>query len=119
MTQTCNGRPIMLSAVVGKQETIYLRVDAQTAAAIDAARGTSSRARWVAGLIDAALVPKQDTSPVEFTPDTAPTVITDPTVATVPRDRTETTGTTAPCSHPRARVIKNFCYRCGRMVPVK
>lgn len=67
---------------------ISVRVSEQTARAIDQMRGATARARWVEDLIEEAVTP--------------------PMAATAPRF--------SGCDHPRARVIKGFCYKCGTMV---
>ena len=74
-----------------RNQAITIRVSEETAQAIDALRGGESRSQWVGSLVDAALESSEQPKP----------------------------GKTAPigsCSHPRARVIKGFCYRCGSMV---
>lgn len=86
-----------------RSETIAIRVTPETLQAIDAARGGMSRARWVGELIAAEL--NRD-------PAAAGTVELN--------TGTATTGNASVkievCTHPRARVIKGFCYRCGSMV---
>lgn len=76
---------------------ISVRVDTTTADAIDGARGGMSRSRWVEQLIEDALGGDQQE------PMTA-------TARKTPKDAT------AGCDHPRARVIKGFCYKCGSLV---
>ncbi len=80
-----------------RNQVITIRVTQETADAIDAVRAGESRARWVAQLIaDALNTTPRPVSPYgqEIRPETA--------------SRT--------CDHPRARVIKGFCYKCGSMV---
>jgi hypothetical protein len=78
--------------MAGSKRVIFnVRVSEQVAEAIDQARAGQSRSAWVADAIDRML-----------TGDPEPAVeqkkqVRDP-------DR---------CPHPRARVIKGFCYRCG------
>jgi len=75
---------------VSKRVIIPVRVPEDVAQAIDNARAGQSRSAWVADLIDAALT---EAAPVKKTSDT--------------KDRR------SGCPHPRARVIKGFCYACG------
>lgn len=83
--------------MAGSKVVINIRVPEETAQAIDQARAGQSRAAWVAGLIDAALAAAED-PPVEYRSESQ-------------RRRVE--ATSGKCPHPRARVIKGFCYACG------
>jgi hypothetical protein len=82
---------------------ISIRVTPETATAIDAARAGLSRARWVENLISGTLEDERGEIELRRAVDT---------------DFTEARSATR-CTHPRARVIKNFCYRCGSMVITK
>lgn len=75
-----------------KRVIIPVRVPEDVAQAIDTARAGQSRSAWVADLIDAALT------------ETAPATTTNVT------QKERRSG----CPHPRARVIKGFCYACGK-----
>jgi len=83
--------------MAGKKVAFNIRVSEETAQAIDHARGGQSRAGWVSDLIDAALAAGGD-PPVEYRSGSQ-------------RKRAEAAG--GKCPHPRARVIKGFCYACG------
>lgn len=79
---------------------VSVRLTQQAAEQIDQARGSRSRAAWIEEAISAALEDKQADSELA---------------------KAEATGfaearKTGACTHPRARVIKGFCYRCGSMV---
>ena len=67
---------------------IPLRVPQDIADSIDTVRGTRTRQQWVADAIELAL---HEAKP-------APKRAVDP----------------GACPHPRGRVIKGFCYRCGK-----
>lgn len=75
-----------------KRVIIPVRVPEDVAAKIDSARGGQSRSAWITDLIDAAL---GETAPQKKTYDTL-------------KERR------SGCPHPRARVIKGFCYACGK-----
>ncbi len=77
---------------VSKRVIIPVRVPEDVAQAIDRARAGQSRSSWVADLIDAALT---ETTPAAKT-------------------KSDTKERRSGCPHPRARVIKGFCYRCGK-----
>ncbi len=68
--------------------TITVRVSEKEAAEIDVARGGQSRASWVAVAITTALNAAKP----------------------APKRKVEA----GACPHPRGRVIKGFCYRCGK-----
>jgi len=78
-----------------RNNVITVRVSTETTDADDAVRGTASRSAWVEGLIAAELGRARE-----------------------PKAGTASTDPAAPgrCPHPRGRVIKGFCYRCGSMV---
>ena len=80
---------------------ISVRVSEQTAAAIDKARGGTSRARWAEDVIGAALDRDEPMGAAAATP------------------RAEAAPRAGGCDHPRARVIKGFCYKCGSMMVPK
>jgi hypothetical protein len=67
---------------------IPVRVSQDVADSIDTVRGSRTRSQWVADAIDYAL---HEAKPAA-------------------RRRKEDDGA---CPHPRGRVIKGFCYRCG------
>jgi hypothetical protein len=89
-----------------RDNVISVRVSAETASKLDDVRGGQSRARWVADLIDHVLNAATAAMPTE---ETAPGHTPTGTTAGTPRAQTA-------CDHPRARVIKGFCYKCGGMV---
>jgi len=68
---------------------IPVRVSQDIADSIDTVRGSRTRQQWVADAIDHAL---HEAKPAA-------------------RRRKEDDGA---CPHPRGRVIKGFCYRCGK-----
>lgn len=68
---------------------IPLRVSQDLADSIDTVRGMRTRQEWVTDAIDHAL---QEAKP------TAKRKVVD----------------SGECPHPRGRVIKGFCYRCGK-----
>ena len=78
-----------------KRVVFNVRVSEDTAAAIDKARGGQSRSAWVADAIDAAL--------------TGPGLMLGEEI--IPARKVKAAGA---CPHPKARVIKNFCYACGK-----
>lgn len=78
---------------VSKRVIIPVRVPEDVAQKIDSARGGQSRSGWVSDLIDAALT--ETDAPPKKTND-------------APKERR------SGCPHPRARVIKGFCYACGK-----
>lgn len=82
------------------KQVISIRVTPETAAAIDTARAGESRARWVENLIAATLDEQREDTEVR---------------KAVGTDFAEARNVGL-CNHPRARVIKGFCYRCGSMV---
>lgn len=89
---------------VSKRVIIPVRVPEDVAQAIDKVRAGQSRSSWVTGAIDAALrEAKRESGPPP------PEVISE---AIVPLEG----GKKQHCPHPRARVIKGFCYRCGKPV---
>jgi hypothetical protein len=67
---------------------ISVRVPAAVAEEIDAARGGQTRTAWVEAAIDAALREAKPAARRKVDP--------------------------GECPHPRGRVIKGFCYRCGK-----
>jgi hypothetical protein len=73
---------------------IGIRVSETVAEAIDAARGGMSRAAWVEDLIGPALGITVNGN-------------------SNPEKKRNTESDTCP-PHPRGRVVKGFCYRCGR-----
>jgi len=77
----------------GKRVVIPVRVSEPKAAAIDAARGDTARSVWVEGAIDAEL------ARLDAASRPAPAV---------------RQGKPDDCPHPKARVIKGFCYACGK-----
>lgn len=83
--------------MAGKSVVFNVRLSEQTAAALDQVRGGQSRSAWVADLIEAEVASRAD-PPVEFRSESQ-------------RRRVE--ATSGKCPHPRARVIKGFCYACG------
>ena len=80
---------------------ISIRLSPETVEAVDAARGSVSRTRWVETVVSEAVAPMDETETIR---------------GTVPTPGAATKDHTARCDHPRARVIKGFCYRCGSMV---
>lgn len=67
---------------------IPLRVTQDTADSIDTVRGGRTRQQWIADAIDHALHEAKPAAKRKVDPGA--------------------------CPHPRARVIKGFCYRCGK-----
>jgi hypothetical protein len=84
---------------MARREVISVRVDEGTAQAIDQVRGSASRAKWVEGLISDTL----EDGPARLMAGEE----------MIPASKVREAGA---CNHPRARVIKGFCYRCGSMV---
>jgi hypothetical protein len=80
-----------------KRVIINVRVSDEVAQAIDSARAGQSRASWVAGAIEMALGVEMALGNVPAEPQPG-------------KKRVQETGR---CPHPRARVIKGFCYACG------
>jgi hypothetical protein len=74
--------------VAGKRVVISVRVSEAEAEAIDGVRGGLGRAAWVETVVEAALRQGETAK------------------KKVKRDADA-------CPHPRGRVIKGFCYRCG------
>jgi len=85
---------------MARREVISIRVSEGTAQAIDQVRGGTSRAKWVEELIVSELDDSREEAELAKAIDT---------------DFAEARKTER-CNHPRARVIKGFCYRCGSMV---
>lgn len=83
--------------MAGKSVTFNVRVSEETAQAMDRARAGQSRSAWVAGVIESALA-MWDETPVEFRSKS---------------QQRRVTAESGKCPHPRARVIKGFCYACG------
>jgi hypothetical protein len=83
--------------MAGKNVTFNVRVSVETAQAIDQARAGQSRSAWVADAIDAALSAGED-PPVELRSKS---------------QQRRVAAESGKCPHPRARVIKGFCYACG------
>lgn len=73
---------------------ITIRVPGDVAEAIDEARGGLSRSAWVESLVEVALTPAQ-------------------TKKSAAENKRIRESTSCP-PHPRGRVVKGFCYRCGR-----
>ncbi len=74
---------------------ITVRLPEPIAAAVDAARGGQTRTAWVEEAIYAALAEAKQAVPTA--------------------SRKREAGDTCP-PHPKGRVIKGFCYRCGSLV---
>jgi hypothetical protein len=84
--------------MAGKNVVFNVRVPEDVARAIDEARAGQSRSSWVAGVIDEKLAAGEN-PPVEFRSKS---------------ERKRVEEGLGSCPHPRARVIKGFCYRCGK-----
>ena len=78
---------------MGKKVVIPVRVSEEMAGQIDARRGGQSRSQWVVDSIVVAMLAADDPPPAKAEKKQ-------------PRDPDK-------CPHPRGRVIKGFCYRCG------
>lgn len=83
--------------MAGKNVVFNVRVSEETAQAIDKARAGQSRSAWVADVIDAELAAGTE-PPVELRSKS---------------QQRRVAAESGKCPHPRARVIKGFCYACG------
>lgn len=86
-----------------RKVTFNVRVPEDVAQAIDKARAGQSRSAWVADAIDAALSGGEVGVASEGLKD-----VTEVKPGGTPKARREG------CPHPRGRVIKGFCYACGK-----